>query len=454
MYSAIYRTGRFFWPGGLETRGYLRELERLQWLPAEEMEAWQLDRIQRLVNFAYEHVPYYRKLYQNLDINPRDIKSLNDFRSLPFLTREHVKSHLDSLVSSKFRDKAKPESTGGSTGEPMQFFLEKSFWWWNAACEFRCRGWYGVQEGDKMAWVWGAQREIRDSDLRARLKARIMRYRYLNAFGLTEAKMQTFTEMLIRWRPVIVRAYTSALCLFAKYIKEHGVACIRPKLIETTAEKVTQPERELLEEVFQCKVADCYSARELATIAYQCNVGGLHVCETRFVEIIANERAAKPGQLGEVVVTSLNQFATPLIRYKIGDVGVYDTARCSCGRSLQVLRKLAGRTHDWLVTADGTFVHGEFFAYAFRDKPEIVRYQVYQPDKAHLQIRLVCKQKVDSAWLEKVHAELSDRFGTGIEISIQIVDEIKLTPAGKHRFIISEVKPDFISSEDESSGRN
>ena len=444
MYSSLYRASRLLWPGGLETRQHLRELERTQWLPRPELEAWQLARLLSLVQFAYEHVPYYRERYQREGIHPQDIKTLKDFQALPFLTKEDVNQNLDRLVAPHLRAQAQPTETGGSTGQPMRFFVEDSFWWWNAALEFRGRGWHGVQEGDKMAWVWGAQQDMPSWSWPSRLKAHLMRQRYLNAFSMTEAKMQAFAQTLVRWQPAMVRAYASALSLFAEYVKKQGITAIRPRLIETTAEKVTAPQRELLEQVFQCKVADCYSARELATIAYECPVGKLHVCETRHVEIVNKGQVAPPGQLGEVVVTSLHQFAMPFIRYKNGDMGIQATEACSCGRSLPVLREIVGRTHDFLVTADGQFVHGEFFAYTFRVKPEVARYQVYQPDARHLEVRLVCKQPVDSAWMDTVHQELQARFGPSTQISVHLVDDIELTRAGKLRVVVSEVKPDFV----------
>ncbi len=443
MYPTLYRTLRLLWRGGLETRKHLSELERTQWLSRAELEGRQLAQLQQLVQYAYEHVPYYREWYRREDIHPQDIRSLKDFQALPFLTKEDVNQNLDKLIAPHLRGQAQPDETGGSTGQPMHFFVEDSFWWWNAALEWRGRGWYGVHEGDKMAWVWGAQRDMPGWSRSSRLKANIMQQRYLNAFGMTEAKMQAFAETLVRWQPTMFRAYASALSLFAQYLREHDIAGIRPKLIETTAEKVTGPQRQLLEQVFQCKVADCYSARELATIAYQCEAGGLHVCETRYLEIVNKGQVAPPGQLGETVVTSLHQFVMPLIRYKNGDMGIYEAGSCPCGRGLPVLREIVGRTHDFLVTADGQFVHGEFFAYTFRVKPEVARYQIYQPDRQHLVVRLVCKQPVDSAWLENVRRELQARFGESMHISLDVVDHIELTRAGKHRFIISDVRPDL-----------
>ncbi len=444
MYASFYRALRFLNPRELATRRFAREIEQTQWFSHSELQDWQLERVKRLVQHAYEHVPYYRERYQHEDIHPEDIKSWEDFQALPFLTKEDVSAHKDKLLTPNFEGKLYPNETGGSTGQPMQFWVEDSFWRWNVALRNRGRGWYGVQPGDKMALVWGAPRDMPEWSWRRRWRARIMRHRVLNAFSMTEEKMQEFADMLVRWQPAIFKAYASALALFAEFLRRRGIKEIRPRLIETTAEKVTGPQRQLFEQVFRCPVADCYSSRELATIAYQCEAGGFHVCETRHLEIIVNGQVVRPGQLGEIVITSLHQFAMPFIRYKIGDMGIYEPSLCSCGRGLPILKEIVGRTHDYLVTTDGQFVHGEFFAYTFRVKSEVVRYQVYQPDRSHLDIRIVCNQLVNDDWLNRVRAEIQARFGESTRISLRVVDRIELTPAGKHRYIVSDVTPDFL----------
>ena len=134
----------------------------------------------------------------------------------------------------------------------------------------------------------------------------------------------------------------------------------------------------------------------------------------------------------------------PFIRYKIGDMAIYQPNPCPCGRGLPALQEVVGRIQDFLVTTDGRFVHGGYFPHTFRQWPEIFQYQVYQPDKKHLEIRLICRREVDSVWLENVRKEIQSRFGEGMEIAFKIVDHFELTRAGKHRFIISDVKPDFV----------
>ena len=445
MYSTLYRAMRLTWPGGLETRRHLRELKRLAGLSRQELEAWQFAKLQEVVRYAYEHVPFYRERYQREDIHPEDLRSLEDFQALPFLTREDVNENLDALTAREFSGKLYLVSTGGSTGEPMRLYVDDSYWWWSAAFEFRGRSWYGVREGDKVAWVWGAHQEMSGWNLKSHLRDRIRRQRYLNSLHMTDVSMQAFAEDMVRWQPAMFRASASALSLFARFIRDRGITGIRPKLVETTAEKLMEPQRDILEEVFECPVADAYSSREMGMIAYQCEMGRQHVFEPRFLETVANGGVVSPGQMGEVAITSLSQFAMPFIRYKVGDLAVLDTNPCPCGRNLPVLHEVVGKKHDILLTADGQFVYGAFFARLFQDRPEVLRFQVYQPDRERLEVRLVCKQDVDPEWLDTVRAKIQAQFGASMKISLLQVDDIALTPAGKHRFIVSDVEPDFAS---------
>jgi phenylacetate-CoA ligase len=443
VYSSIYRPLRLLWPGGLEIRQHLKELKRTQWLSKDELEAFQLAKLQKIVTHAYEKVPFYRERYKQAGIHPQDIKTVQDLQALPFLTREDVQRNRENMVAENYgRQKLYHNETGGSTGQRIEFYIEEPFWWWNAANVWRGREWYGVQAGERTALFWGAEGDMPEWSLENRLRSAIMRERYLNAYSMTEEKIRSFAEMLVHWQPVMFKSYPSALCLFARYVKEWGLKGIHPRYIETTSEKLTGTQRELLEEVFGCPVGDQYSSRELGTMAYPCEQGGLHVsADLRLLEVVARGEVVPNGQMGEVAVTSLNQYAMPFIRYKNGDLATYETGNCTCRRSFPLLREIVGRTNDYLVTAQGQFVHPEFFAHTFRFRSEVVRFQVHQHDREHLEVRLVCGQPVSGSWLDNVRSEIQAHFGDGTQVSLKVVDQIELTPSGKHRYIISEVRP-------------
>lgn len=442
---AIYRHLRLFWPGGLDTRRYLRELERTQWLSRDELHALQLAKIQTLVRHAYENVPFYRERYQAVGFHPEDLKSLTDFQELPCLTKEDIRQNREALAARTVpRRQLTPSETGGSTGQPTHFYVDDAFWRWNAANHFRVRGWHGVEEGDRTAWLWGARQDMPEWSRLKRLKAALMNERYLNAFDMTEENMGAFAERLCRRQPAVIYGYASALSLFARYLKERDLTDIRPHLIDSTSETLFGPQRELLQEVFRCRVVDNYSSRELGVMAFECETGELLVtADVRYLELAAGGQVVPTGQMGEVVITSLYQFSWPFIRYRNGDMAVYAAETSTSGRGFPVLKEIVGRTNDFLVSSEGAFIHSQFFAHAFRARPEVVRYQVHQPDRYRLRIHVVCGQVVSDAWLESVRGEVQARFGPATHVFLQVVDEIPLTPAGKHRHVVSDVKPDW-----------
>jgi phenylacetate-CoA ligase len=157
------------------------------------------------------------------------------------------------------------------------------------------------------------------------------------------------------------------------------------------------------------------------------------------LELVEDGKRVESGQMGEVVITSLHQYAMPFIRYKNGDLGIYELGSCACARGLSVLREIAGRINDITVTTEGDIVHGFFFSSLFFHRTHVVRFQVYQPDRQHLEIRLVCKEDAGSEWLEDIRNDIRARFGASMQISFQMVDDFEMSPAGKHRHVISEV---------------
>jgi len=418
----------------------------MQWLSRPELEEMQLKNIRRLVSYAYEHVPYYGRRYRAEGIHPGDIKSLKDFEAIPFLTKSDIKKNLNDLVATDYKGDVFEDATGGSTGHPMRFFMDRSTTLWSNAVEARCRRWYRVNPGDKRAWVWGALKDFPTWHWRDRLGARVKQYRYLNSRTLTDAKMKEFAEMLLKWQPDMFRVYPTALEIFANYLKKRGIYGITPKLIETSAEKLTAPQKELFQEVFSAPVAEHYSSWEINDIAYQCPQGGIHIMEDRFLELVNAEQVITNGHMGEVVITSLNQHAMPFIRYKNDDLAIFEKAPCACGRGMPVLREIVGRNSDLLSRPDGSVVHWSSVYSIVRElkrKSDLSEYQVYQPDRNHIEMRLVLRGGIDPDLLAYVRRELRACLGETIQIAVKLVDQIDLTPSGKRRDVVSDVKPDL-----------
>jgi phenylacetate-CoA ligase len=441
MYARIYSFLRHtFGPGGPQVRRNLHELEESQWWSKSDIEAKQLEQLRRLIRHAYDRSAFYRHRLDTGPVHPDDIASLGDLSAIRPLTKQELRDNADTITVRGFEGEAYLQGTGGSTGEPLQFMIDRASSWWSAAVQIRGRRWYGVEPGERQAWIWGTARELPAEQFKDRLLAAARRRRFLNGFLLEEQRMRQFAAMLQRWQPSMIRAYSASLYVFARHLEATNVGGINPKLIETTAEKLAPGHRELFEKMFRAPVADLYSCRELLDVAYQCPQQRLHVAEPFIVEVVEGSRSVEAGRVGELAITSLHQLATPLIRYKLGDRGSLDPLPCPCGRGMPVLAEVNGRVEDYIILGDGRPVWGASFHIFFYRRPEIARFQVYQDTAGEAEVRLELRQKIDPGWLEDLPRTMSDFFGGQLSTVVKVVDHIDLTGAGKLRNVVSELK--------------
>jgi len=444
VYSLLYKYAGLLRPSGRRVHRNLKDLLYTQWLPLEELQALQLRKIQHLVAHAYTNVPFYRQRFQEAGIDPSDIKTLDDFRRIPVLTRDDVQRNLKSLVAKNIPSSAlRPDATGGATGEPLRFYntIEHIYWKW--AGQSRIRSWFGLEPGCKQAYIAGRDFAIPHARSE-KIRVWFRRQKWLNSFDMSREKMQAFAETLVRFQPQLIVGYNSSLWLFAQYLEQTGFTGIHPKVVIGAADKLYDFERELIEKVFGCSVRDCCSGREVGVMAVQCPEGSMHVpAELNYLEVIANGQPAKPGELGEVIVTSLTNFGMPFIRYKNGDLARPEDQSCPCGRSLPVLRELVGRTSDFFTTPDGRLISGLYFVRKMRGCPGVKRYQVHQSSVDKVEIIFEARDDLDQDWLESRRREIQAHLGASVELSLRRVDHVPITPGGKRLFTTSAVPVDL-----------
>jgi phenylacetate-CoA ligase len=219
----------------------------------------------------------------------------------------------------------------------------------------------------------------------------------------------------------------------------------------SSAQVLPDNTRALIEEGFSTTVYDKYGAREFSGIAYQCGESRDHhvMDESYIVELLVNGRPAEPGEVGEVVITDLNNFSVPLIRYRIGDLATaVDVAPCPCGRGLSRIGRIQGRTQAIVYCGNGTWLPGTFFHHFFKDHEYAIRsFQVHQERKGAFTLRIVKNKQFSDAAFTKILEELrhyvGDRSQTAIDV--EFVDEIPLLRTGKHSPVVSTVREDFQS---------
>jgi phenylacetate-CoA ligase len=429
---------------------YLRGFEKTQFLPAEQLHSLRLDRLRKLLHHAQQNCPFYRDRFRKAGFVPADLGTLADLRALPVLEKEEIQEHGPDLLACNWPEGDRLRNqTGGSTGTPVTFYLGKERKCSRAAATLRHNAWAGWRIGDRVAVIWGAPQDRPPDTWRARLRARLLREPlWLDTGQLSEQSMERFHHTLWQYRPRIIQAYARAAVLFAQFLLTRSLSPYRPHALITSAEVLEDKERALLEEVFGCPVFNRYGCREVSVIASECPAHtGLHVmAEGLHVEIEGPARPAKPGEPGSILITDLLNPVMPLIRYRIGDMGVWARGECPCGRGLPRLERVSGRVTDFLVGCQGQLVSGVYLAtYVVAQRPSLGQVQIHQDRQGAVLYRI----KPGSAFhlegdLDYLRSATRRYLGEATDVSWEIVPELAVEASGKYLFSRSTVAPTFL----------
>jgi phenylacetate-CoA ligase len=427
---------------GHTTVAVRRELERTQWLAPTELAAYQARRLGAFIADTHARVPYVRRLFQEHGLSPRDVSDLDGLRRLPLMDKATIRAHTDELKACDARGLAR-FNTGGSSGEPLVFYIGKERVSHDVAAKWRATRWWGVDIGDREIVVWGSPIELGAQDRVRALRDGLLRTRLVPAFELSPANLDRFVAEIRRFRPRMLFGYPSSLALIAQHAQAAGVALDRLgiRVAFVTSERLYDHQREAIERVFGCPVANGYGGRDAGFIAHACPHGRLHVtAEDIVVEILdATGRPVAPGETGEIVVTHLATADFPFIRYRTGDVGALDPEPCPCGRGLPVLGRIEGRTTDFVVAADGTVMHGLALIYVLRDMEDIDQFKIIQESLDRTCVCLTATRPLPASRVAEIEAQFRRRLGNGVEVCVEQVADIPRERSGKYRYVVSRV---------------
>ena len=342
----------------------LTELEHNQKLSHDELEALQLAKLKKIIYFVYEFSPFYHAHFNKAGVDPGAISGLNDLAEFPKLTKDHIRQNLVSIPTQS-GIKIFPVKTSGSTGEPLKFFKDRIASAYTYASMYRGLRWHGVDICSKEAYLWGIPIN-RKEKLIADIKDFLLNRFREKAFDLSDAVNYAFYTRMKKSKPALLSGYSSLLYEFARYIKANSLSTddIRPKIIKFTAEMMYGFQRELLEKVFGCSVIGEYGSAETGVVAFQCPQQSYHV----LTDCCCLELSALPStSYYEIIVTNLNSYGFPLIRYQTGDLVQTDTiSTCGCGLPFPVIPEIIGRSADIVETPEGRRVHCNIFSYIIK----------------------------------------------------------------------------------------
>jgi phenylacetate-CoA ligase len=430
------------WAKGHDTRARLRALEKTQWWSADRLQEAQLARLKAFLRRVGERVPYYQEVFAKSAFVPEHVQSAADLTALPLLSKALVRANTEALRA-EGAVSLKRFNTGGSSGEPLVFYVGNDRRSHDVAAKWRATRWWNVDIGDPEIVVWGSPIEVGAQDRVRQWRDKVFRSELLPAFDMSQQNLDRFVDRIRRRKPRMLFGYPSSLALIARSAERRGIALndLGIRVAFVTSERLYEEQRRDIERVFGCRVANGYGGRDAGFIAHECPAGGMHISsEDIVVEIVdSSGRPVPPGKCGEIVVTHLATSDFPFVRYRTGDVGALADTPCRCGRDLPRLARIEGRTTDFVVAQDGAIMHGLALIYVIRDLPGIESFKVVQESLRATRVLLVPGPQFDPSCPSRIEEGLRRRLGPDVEIRVEITDRIPSETSGKFRYVVSHV---------------
>ena len=431
---------------------YWEEMRKTQWLTTEELTQLQLEKLEKLLKHAYENVPYYRKLFKKHGIKPQHIQTLEDLQKIPLLDKETVKREADrSLLASNVDfNKLLKIRTSGSTGMPLHIYADVYQLDMRYAAVLRCWEWTGWRFGDKSIRLWHQTIGMTEEQVKKEwLDAFLMRREFLPVFEMDDKNLMKYVLKIKEYKPKLMDGYAEAFDILANFIRINEIDDVFVPAVVTSAQMLSDKMRENITKYMHTEVFDRYGCREFSTIAHECEKHiGYHVnAENLIVEIIKNNQQAQSGEIGEVVITDLNNYSQPLIRYRLGDLAKRITGKCPCGRGLPLIGKIYGRTKGVILGLNGRYLTTAFFLHYLKEfDDEIRKFQIIQEKADFIIIKIIPENKtkgISTRTKKKIVEDFKKFLGSNMQIEFELTGKIEMIKTGKHLSVISKLNFDF-----------
>lgn len=423
----------------------LYQLEESQWLSPAEIEARQAEQVGALLRHAYDTVPYYRRRWQAAGIDPRTIQAPDDFRRLPLLTREDIQGagkEIFSQACPPSHGTPTPIVTSGSTGKPVAVLstpVTQLFW---HVLTLRDHLWHERDFSAKLAAIrFTTARDCEPPDGKEAGNWGAATREVLRTGPCAILSIRSSIEQQARWLarqdPEYLLTYPSNVAALARHGRDHAIRLSRLRQVRTFGEVCEPQVRDICRRVWDVPVVDMYSSQELGYIALECPSGhGYHgQSESVLIELLRPDgTACQPGEIGRLVLTSLHNFASPLIRYELGDYAEA-AGPCSCGRGLVALKRIAGRKRNMLLLPNGEerwpSIEVEAAAAGLGELPPVRQFQVIQRSLEEVEALLVVARPLSETEKGTLKAWLAHGLGHEFDVRFTYVEAIPPSPTGK-----------------------
>ncbi|HHT9119111.1 MAG TPA: phenylacetate--CoA ligase family protein [Candidatus Hypogeohydataceae bacterium YC41] len=408
-----------------------------QWRSSSELKQIQEEKLRRLIHHAYRSVPYYRKLMDSAGVKPQDIQGTSGLKLIPTTSKKTLLAlPKEEIVSEDFKnERLVTIQSSGSTGCPFSVLFTRQdsrLTWFSFLRAFTANG---LNLWDKTLIYTGSFRIPSKKPWFEHLG--ILRRYYV----AIEAEADARVEGILRFNPSVIQGTWGVLLALAKEVTGRSIKDIRTKLIFGYGDTIASSERKFIGDILGGRIVDIYGSGEAGIIAWECgHCPGYHInIDMVIIEFLKDGQDVSPGTAGEIVLTNLHSYAMPLIRYEQQDMGIRSDKKPLCGRGLPLMKSFEGRTDDFVILPTGKAVPPSFFIAVFTPLKDIFQWRVVQ-ESAHKIKVLIVSSKVSSEKIRNIENALKEKLGAEVEITIELVDEIKKDPSGKRRAVVSKVK--------------
>ncbi len=417
---------------------YIEFLKESEFWDKERIRQYQNDKVRYIVKHAYETVPFYKKWYDEYNVDITKIKTVEDLKYLPILKKEMVRENNDQFLSSKInKSKTIIVKTSGTTGTPLRIYFTKEALALQWAIWWRHKARFGIHIGDRHL-VFGARVPISQKQNKPPFwREDFVNNRvYLSSYHISKKNLKSIVDYLNSTYFDFYTGYPSSIYLLANLMEEYGYRLYnRPKYIVTGSEVLTDKYYDQIKRTFGVTITEQYGMNEFAGNLSKCEYGNYHLdfeCCTLELESLDYNGYKK------LIFTGWGNEAMPFIRYDIGDYGIPFQGKCKCGRESIALSRIDGRLEDYILTPDGRKIMGMNQVFKYAENAKLI--QIFQKNVNLVEIRVVPGKyfnRKDENALKKAFLE---RVGKGMNVNIVKVKNIELTNSGKFKAVISELK--------------
>lgn len=417
----------------------LHKLMRSQWWSYEELKELQEKKLKTIVKYAYKNIPLYHEKLKNAGVRPEEIKTVEDLVKLPYTTKSEIQANFPDKVVAKHVDinKCWTPRTSGSTGIPLTVVYDEAAEDFEKATALRPNLSCGQRLFDKWVVITSPDHIVHKKWFQ---RFGLFAPEYISVFDNAEKQI----SILERINPDVIDGYASSIYLIAKEIKETGNEKLKPKIIYGTAEVLTKEMRDFINSVFNVEMFDQFGCVEMGRTAWECpEHAGYHIdMESVVMEFIKDGEQVAAGERGEIVYTNLYNYAMPLIRYKIEDIGIPTDEECPCGRGLPLMKIIEGRKDAFVQVPEGRIFSPIIWTILLRPFSEIAQFKVIQERIDLIRVQIVKGEGFSQETIDSVKGNIKNALGEGMHIEVEIVNEIPREESGKVRSVVSMVKVD------------